>query len=582
MWGYQPHFRIYAENFAKKIFDLLDENLKPEVFLVGFLSEEKEDSHPICIEPEDGEYEPGYFWNTLTIAEGLEKADKRSSTFVTGPDFVQKDYRDGIKGDALKKATENTLNHYKHVKICYCSFPVLVEGYSVLVILQLDRNALESHYSLMKNEVDNTYVHVSLIDATIQEYLEECSRKLSQPDPGKGFHTFNRDPKEIIREAGKKLMYTPAFAGNNFLGLHSLYESCDVISSLKYEGEENSGKMVIAKQYQSQIEKTKEYHSNLEIVIEFDTPVRIDDYRAVRKLLEMSSAQISLLCDSYEIYGLGNIVGDYNSNREDLFEINFNKHYHWDLLHDNHVLMNVSYGQPNLPKSRISERKFREDIKRIFGGLNNKKIDKLWKIVIEALNEKHGTMVVISAEAESEAERLKNQCTKIDPLELTPELIKIITPIDGAVLIDENAVCYAIGVILDGLASENGAPSRGARYNSAIRYVEYVNFPCMAVVISEDLSIDLIPDLMPVMRRTIMDDMISQLRSVKDPENDFKTYNKAMRWFNEHRFYIDADLCKEINKINQEMEKKMDEKGIARTVYRDFEPNNEINDSYFF
>jgi DNA integrity scanning protein DisA with diadenylate cyclase activity len=73
----------------------------------------------------------------------------------------------------------------------------------------------------------------------------------------------------------------------------------------------------------------------------------------------------------------------------------------------------------------------------------------------------------------------------------------MITAIDGAVLIDPTTTCYAIGVILDGLASNKGTPSRGARYNSAIRYVETCKYPCLAIIVSEDGSIDLVPDLMP-------------------------------------------------------------------------------------
>ena len=50
---------------------------------------------------------------------------------------------------------------------------------------------------------------------------------------------------------------------------------------------------------------------------------------------------------------------------------------------------------------------------------------------------------------------------------LSPELIERISGIDGAVLLDRDCKCHAIGVILDGMASQSGDPSRGARFNSA-------------------------------------------------------------------------------------------------------------------
>ena len=52
--------------------------------------------------------------------------------------------------------------------------------------------------------------------------------------------------------------------------------------------------------------------------------------------------------------------------------------------------------------------------------------------------------------------------------------------------------CYSIGVILDGKATGRGTSTRGARYNSAIRYVESSPYPCMAIVVSEDGMVDVI------------------------------------------------------------------------------------------
>jgi len=70
--------------------------------------------------------------------------------------------------------------------------------------------------------------------------------------------------------------------------------------------------------------------------------------------------------------------------------------------------------------------------------------------------------------------------------------MRLITAIDGAVLIDPGNRCHAIGAILDGLASEAGDPSRGARYNSALRYVAASLHACLAIVVSEDGMIDVV------------------------------------------------------------------------------------------
>ena len=103
-------------------------------------------------------------------------------------------------------------------------------------------------------------------------------------------------------------------------------------------------------------------------------------------------------------------------------------------------------------------------------------------------------MLVISESAAEEAQRLSVQGTPLVPCALTPELLRNLTPIDGAVILTPKGICHAIGTILDGRATEKGNPARGARFNSAVRYVESRSAPCLAVVVSEDGGIDLIPD----------------------------------------------------------------------------------------
>ena len=76
------------------------------------------------------------------------------------------------------------------------------------------------------------------------------------------------------------------------------------------------------------------------------------------------------------------------------------------------------------------------------------------------------------------------------------KIIEKITSIDGALIIDYDCVCYAIGAILDGNACEHtGSAERGARYNSACTYLANKTDPnnvFIAVVVSEDGTIDIL------------------------------------------------------------------------------------------
>jgi DNA integrity scanning protein DisA with diadenylate cyclase activity len=145
----------------------------------------------------------------------------------------------------------------------------------------------------------------------------------------------------------------------------------------------------------------------------------------------------------------------------------------------------VAYGQPHLPQPRIAQAKLRRDLEATFPGLSPAQADRLISLVRAASRQSHGALLVISARAEDEAQRLATQCTRVTPVRLTPELLLRLTAIDGAVLLNPRGICFAIGAILDGLATPHGDPSRGARYNSSVRYV--AGQPqCLAVVVSED------------------------------------------------------------------------------------------------
>ena len=575
MWGYQGHFLTSATVAAETLFSKLDPMLEPHVFLVGVLIEEHPRRSPVCIEPDDCGYDAARFTSVKTRAAELVKEDPEGKIFHSHP-IAQKNNWEQIRRRALMNAVEEQIraDDAANGVTSFCSVPILLEGYQVIIVLQLDRAALESHYSLTKKIRDRMHFNVSLIDATINEYLTQCAKGLTKPNPGAGLNVVDREADELIRSAGKALMYAPANSGNNFHGLHGFFEACNAISSLKYEGVEGLGRIVVS----------RKDHPNVHIEMALTVPVPIRDYRAVRKLLEISSGGLSLLTDSAEIYGLGGMKDTYDATTEELFTIEFRQHHDWELCHDNRRLMRVVYGQPRLPKGGIDKALFENTLDRIFNGISAEGKTQLWTAVREAAKQKHGTMVVISKGAATEAVRLINQSTLIKSRILSVDLVRKVTAIDGALLLDPIGVCHAIGVILDGLASKNGDPSRGARYNSAIRYVESSPSPCMAVVVSADATINFVPDLMPQIPRSELEAAINRLRELKqDAKFSLKNFYRTLDWLQKHRFYLTAAVCEEVNRLRREGEATRDRvvNPNIKPVYSDFEPNEDMNDSYF-
>ena len=156
----------------------------------------------------------------------------------------------------------------------------------------------------------------------------------------------------------------------------------------------------------------------------------------------------------------------------------------------------------------------------------------------------------------------------------------MLTSIDGALLMDPSGVCYAAGVILDGEAIKGkGTSSRGARYNSAVRYIYGVwhgdsGVECLAVVVSKDGGANLVRELRQRIDRLEITKRIERLRAAVavEPVNA-KEYSKAMFWLNNNRFYLSHELCDELNKIKKAP-------GLPIDV-PDFIPDEEMDDSYF-
>jgi DNA integrity scanning protein DisA with diadenylate cyclase activity len=163
--------------------------------------------------------------------------------------------------------------------------------------------------------------------------------------------------------------------------------------------------------------------------------------------------------------------------------------------------MTVEHGIPKLHNVKNYEVDLKAALRNLYPDIDQVSITDICRQVAAARQQKHGTMVVVSLAAEYEVgpERLGPQCTPIKKARLTDGQIHSATSMDGAVLLDGSGYCHAIGVILDGLATTQGTPSRGSRYNSAVRYVESCNRDnarvrrCVAVVISTDGMLSIIP-----------------------------------------------------------------------------------------
>lgn len=486
IWPYQMRFLQAAQNIAEGIFNALDDDLEPNVLLLALATDSVASDVPLVhLEPAGHGLDAGRFTNALARGRDL-KLRTHLANWVPRDGSSQEMISRRREAIGIRDAVQEVFTAQDEAALHQhlAGWPVLINDYFVMPVLRMRRKAMRAYPSLRPHRyyTDGKPLAPSLLSAAILRFNEECYKTLSEAEPGFGMLTRPREAEEILRAAGKSLLDTPAQALGAEPGAARLFNTLNTISSLRYEGAEGVGKLIMARRR----------HPNVEEVFALTCPTPLTDYRAVRKLLEMTTPDISLLSDSENVYALGRLVGDYDPTREDLFVINFINHFAWEFQHDGKVLMRTIYSQPSLPRSRVNRSRFRKDLKRTFQLTDPAKVERLWEVVLEASRQKHGTLLVITTEALAEADRLKLQCTLIEPVPLTPLITRLVTSIDGAVLLDPESYCYSIGVILDGKASGRGTSTRGARYNSAIRYVETSPYPCLAIVVSEDGMVNVI------------------------------------------------------------------------------------------
>jgi hypothetical protein len=168
------------------------------------------------------------------------------------------------------------------------------------------------------------------------------------------------------------------------------------------------------------------------------------------------------------------------------------------------------------------------------------------------------------------------------------DIARHLTGIDGAVLLDTDGYCHAIGAILDGQATPEGDPARGARFNSAVRYLRSLTdrqIPALAVVVSEDGGVDLIPDLRPMIKRSELESVIVELEEIARSERiQLRRYNYLYNQLREYRFYLLNDDCRRINSAIQEIEKGQDEKDLTRIkiIRHSFEPDANMDPALYY
>lgn len=367
----------------------------------------------------------------------------------------------------------------------------ILENQKIYVyILGIDKKILDSYYRIGDF---SGFKKKSILDSIIYETLIFVNQAIINFNNNR--EIISKSINDLLKEAGKSLLSSIL----NSEGIINPFDKLCKVSSLSYEKSFSNGKILLL---EKDLILSIHNKPNINLLLTFEESIPLSSHRHIRKLLELSKKNIYLVSDGDYVYSVAEFdEALYNRTHEEhFFTVQFNSYYSWQLNHNGNKLMHVMHEEVFIPKPRISYLYFYSEFKKIYPDVDTKKIVNLYKLVLEASKQVKGTILVISKNARSEAYRLRNQGFVIESTYISNSTIMSITSIDGAVLLDVNGFCHGIGVILDGVATEKGDPSRGARYNSAIRYIETISTnehysDCVAIVISEDGDIDIISRL---------------------------------------------------------------------------------------
>lgn len=288
-------------------------------------------------------------------------------------------------------------------------------------------------------------------------------------------------------------------------------ERLNEISATRYERRECCARVFFRK-------------DNAEIIEEFgsqgeeDREIREENKRMVRKLLEISQengidilAKRVKIVDGKSIYAVQALMScEDDTNDEEQMYIKFKGYLHWGIFIGKKEVLTYYHGDYHLGYAKEGEN-YLEDIEKIQTEilLEEDKKQMLIDIVDVLKEQKHGTAVIFiddDKEAETQVDHLCSMKRAIRVTSLlqykkseagengwNKETLLGISNIDGAIIMDLEGKCRAIGCIVDGKAVIPGKSNRGARLNSIENYVgSKKDGIYIGIIISEDGMIDIV------------------------------------------------------------------------------------------
>ena len=567
MWGFQHLFRWHVEYEIQKILSHigLQANTKSKVLLVGFATRD-DLPHAVCIEPEHGPLVVDDLHSIKRRTEEIRADDPEANLIISDPRSHTARMRSVFlrsRADAIAEAIEAS-GKFDGLSF-FVSESSPVADYDVHTCVGIPSDAIEfapKFNNPMKEDFHGWHIEESFLQSVIDTCLARADKTLYLPEAGSGLEILG-NINDIVRSSAERFIsgITFSLAGQP----SDLFRLSNELASLTYERSYARGNLAV----------TRADNMANKLKVKLQKPVRLTETRSARKMLELSDESTFLLSDSSVVYGLGEC-----NSAPDVAKVAIEGHARWSVSVDDTVLMRVNYEHATLPKP-ILDKSFFEDIcERTVGAVE---VERIWGVVQRALESDHGTTIVVSGDPIAEIDRLAQESLTIDPEYLNHEDVVRLGRVDGAIMLGRDGRCYAFGVILDGLATSSGDRARGARFNSSVRYQQTSAIDTMVIVISDDGTVDVIPNLMPRVWRQEVEDAVQafcEYLEAQDGAGD--GWGRLNERVEDFQFYLNQDQC---DRVNESYEKEMDTRfasGGIKVHRNSLRPKPDMNDSYFW
>lgn len=568
MWGYQTHFRSSVRYLANRVLERIGAGEEARALLIGVRRPDSEARHSVCVEPEDGDCPQSLFDGLLQDIEVAIPLDEMQNISYDHEPSMR-DKPENIRRSVTREKVAERLRAYDtaHGVRSFCGAVYPVDGYYVCPVIQIPEALLQRFPPVEFAFVDRWRpTNLNFLDDCIRHVLDEAHRRLSAPEPGRGSGDSMRSANEVVARSASSFMRGVSAIIGRF-GEVDLLQAFNEVAALKYEGADANGRLVLA---------SADYKNAApEFLLRLAEPVRLTKSQWIRKLLQLASGSTALVADAVAVTGIISNAEQLATTADPAFTVNFPADRQWALSYRTQQMIRVEAGEAQLPTEPISYEQFKDQVERLFAASDDLDADALWRIFQATLALGRGHMVVIAADAAQEAVRLSRQGTQIEPTPATKRLLEQACRIDGTVLVDVRGCCHAIGVILDGTAQPECTPSRGARYNSAVRYARASASPRMAVVVSDDATLDIVPLLRPRVEAAAIERALTAYETATRDN-----YHLPRLFLDEHRFYLNPEQCDRANAAIMRLDAMPRELRVIYLGLDPFVPHPDMNESY--